>query len=353
MPLRPMKLPGDFVPLIDMVAETFQYPENPEWGIQADEHQDMTREMRVLKRLWPVFRVLQVLSPGLRDVFGGFVWEDAGKMVGVVLYERRGANSWHISTVGVLPEFRGRGIARQLVTQLVNELRKRGGIQATLGVIDRNVPAYSLYSSLGFERYNHTVELDLTADRAPAIPELPSGYVREDVRRSEGWRVQYELDKQISPSRLTQYEPVVPGQYRAPAVLRAFLPIRRLMQRREEKMILIRQEGSGNLVAWGAYNVPKRSGGVSTIQVRLDPQHPQLADCLVAHHLERVCARSPGRRVTANIPSWMPDVIHAAERYGFTRRVEVHYLGLMLQEGAYELRESGTRERVSTAVESA
>ena len=71
MPLRPMKLPADFAPLIDMVAETFQYPENPEWGIQSDQHQDMIREMRVLRRLWPIFRALQVLSPALRDLFGG------------------------------------------------------------------------------------------------------------------------------------------------------------------------------------------------------------------------------------------------------------------------------------------
>ncbi len=331
MSLRPMRLPEDFVPLIDMVAETFQYPENPEWGIQSDEHQDMTREARVLKRLWPIFRVLQVLSPALRDIFGGFVWEEEGKMVGVVLYERHGTTkSWHVSTIGVRPEYRRRGIARQLVTRLLEELRARGAEQATLGVIDRNVPAYSLYTSLGFEHYSGTVKLEVSPNGASKVRGLPPGYVREPVKRSEDWRVQYELDKRISPPQLTRYKPVVPSGYRAPALLRTFLPVRRLLQRREEKTILIRRESGGSPVAWGLYNVPKRPGSVNWMQIRLDPEHPQLADYLVAYHLERVATRAPNRRATLLIPDWMPGVIQAAERHGFTRRVEYHYLGLML-----------------------
>jgi len=331
MPLRPMRLPGDFAPVIDMVAETFQYPENPEWGIQADEHQDMVREVRVLQRVWPIFRVLQAVSPSLREVFGGFVWEDAGRIVGVVFYERQGTTkSWHINTVGVHPEYRRRGIARQLVTRVLEELRKREGVQATLGVIDRNVPAYSLYTSLGFEPYSSTVEFEATANGIPETPELPRGYVRERVKRSEDWRVQYELDKRISPPELTRYRPVVPGRYRTPALLRPFLPIRRLLQRREEKTLLIRQEMDDSPVAWGLYNVPKRPGGVCVMEIRLDPEHPQLADHLVVHHLERAAARAPDRRMTFRVPQWMPDLIEAAERYGFTRRVQYRYLGLTL-----------------------
>ena len=127
-----------------------------------------------------------------------------------------------------------------------------------------------------------------------------------------------------------RYQPVVPGRYREPALLRPFLPIRRLMQRREERTILVRPETENRPVAWGLYNVPKRPGGVCVMKIRLDPEHPQLADYLVAYHLERVAARGPDRRVTLRIPNWMPDVIRAAERYGFTRRVAYHYLGLML-----------------------
>jgi len=332
MPLRPMRLPGDFASVIDMMAETFHYPENPEWGIQADEQQDLARDAKVLKRVWPIFRVLQAVSPSLRGVLGGFVWEESGKMAGVVFYERQGmTKSWHISTVGVRPEYRRRGIARELVTGLLEELRKREGVQATLGVIDRNVPAYSLYTSLGFEQYNHSVEFELAASAAPETPALPHGYIQEDVRRSDEWRVQYELDKRISPPQLTQYQPVTPGRYRVPALLRAFLPIRRMMQRREEKAILVRRTTDRSPVAWGLYNVPKGPGGVCLVQIRLDPEHPQLADYLVAHHLEQVASRAPGRRVTFQVEDWMPDLIRAAERYGFTRRVEHHYLGLMLQ----------------------
>ena len=37
MPLRNLTLPYDLEPLVEMVAETFQYPGNPEWSVQTDE----------------------------------------------------------------------------------------------------------------------------------------------------------------------------------------------------------------------------------------------------------------------------------------------------------------------------
>jgi len=331
MPMRAIRFPGDLLPLTDMLVRTFQYPDHPEWGIREDEQQDILRYIKSLRRLWPIIRVLQLFSPALRDLFRGFLWEEAGQIVGLVLSGRQGTTkTWEVNIVGVVPEYRGQGIARQLLTRSLDDLRGRGADKAVLGVIDRNVPAYSLYTSVGFEPFSGLIEFGVTPDGPPQVPQLPDGYVVESVRRSKSWRFRYELDKRISPPEMTRYQPVVIGRYRPPLLLRPVLPLLRLLQRREMRLLLVRRATGGPPIALARYDVPKRAGGCDSIRVQLDPEHPQLADHLVAYHLGRAIARGPGRRVDIVVPSWMPAVADAANRYGFERRVEYHYMGLTL-----------------------
>jgi len=329
MPMRPLRLPGDLVPLAEMLVKTFQYPENPEWGIRADEEEDLAREIRNLRRIWPIVRAFQFVSPALRDLLRGFVWEEDGRIVGVVLCQHQGTTrSWGIGIVGVLPEHRGRGIARALLMRALDDLRSWDADKAILSVIDRNVPAYGLYKSVGFEHYSGAVELECGPSGRVDVPALPTGYVAEPVRPSRLWRLRYELDQRITPPEVRRYQPVVIGRYRPPVAVRAILPAVRLLQRREERAIAVRQSEDGRLVALGRYDVPKRPGGVNSIRVSLDPEHARLADHLVAYHVDRALTRGPGRRVGFPIPSWMTGLVESAERAGFKRRVTYHNLGL-------------------------
>jgi ribosomal protein S18 acetylase RimI-like enzyme len=329
MPMRLLRLPGDLAVLAEVIPRAFQYPENPEWSLRRDEMEDIVRMIGSLRRLWPLVRILRAFSPALRDLFRGFVWEENGQLAGAVMTQRHGTTAlWEVGLVGVLPEYRKRGIARRLLTRSLEDLRERGAEQASLGVIDRNVPAYSLYTSLGFEHYGGVVELEITPTGPPEIPPLPVGYIQEPVKRSKNWRVRYDLDKRINPPELTRYEPVVLGRYRPPLLLRPILPLLHLLQRREQKLIRLRRTLDRQVVALARYDVPKREGGVNSIRVVLDPECAELADYLVAHQLERAIARGPGRRVDLFVPDWMSHVIKAAERHGFTRRVHYHSLGL-------------------------
>ncbi len=331
MPMRPIRLPDDLTALVEVVPRAFQYPENPEWSLRQDETENVVRMIRSVRRLWPIVRVLQLFSPALRDLFRGFIWEEDGRIAGAVVAQRHGTTAlWEIGLVGVLPEYRRRGIARRLLTRTLDELRRRGAEKASLDVIDRNVPAYSLYRSLGFEPYGGGVEMETAAGVSTASPPLPDGYEQLPVPHGRSWQVRYDLDKRIVPPELTRYKPVVLGRYRPPPLLRPILPLLRWLQRREEKTVVVRRAVDGRAVAWAAYNVPKRPGGLNSIRVRLDPEHAPLADYLVAYHLERAVRRGPGRRVDFVIPDWMPAVVDAAEHHGFTRRLAYHNLGLVL-----------------------
>ncbi|MFC2081839.1 GNAT family N-acetyltransferase [Candidatus Bipolaricaulota bacterium] len=331
MPMRAFRVPADLLPLIDMFKQTFHYPDHPEWSLRTDELEHVVRELRSLRRLWPVLRVLQIFSPSLRDMFRGFVWEEDGRIAAAVIVQRQGTTAlWSIGMVAVLPEHRRRGLARKLLSRALDDLRGRGCEKVILGVIDGNVPAYSLYTSLGFEHYAGTIEFETTPSMPPTVPARPSGYTQESVKRTKLWPFQFELEKRITPPEVARFQPVDVGRFRPAPLLRLFLPLINLAQRREVKLVLLRRAEDGKLVAWGAYSVPRTSGGLNQMGVQVDPDHAELADHLVAYHLERAVARGSGRRVDFFIPDWMPVLVESAERHGFTKRIHYHSLGLVL-----------------------
>ena len=331
MPMRALRVPADLLPLVDMFKQTFHYPHNPEWSLRTDELQNVVRELRTLRQLWPLFRIMQAFSPSMRDMFRGFVWDEEGRIAAAVIVQRQGTTAlWSIGMVGVLPEYRRRGLARRLLSRALDDLRERGCEKVVLGVIDGNVPAYSLYTGLGFEHYSGTIEFECTPSAPPTVPELPREYIEESVRRTKIWPFQYELEKRTTPPAVARFQPVDIGRFRPAPLLRLFLPLIHLAQRREVKPVLIRRAQDGKLVAWGAYSVPKTSGGLNQMGVRLDSDHAQLADYLVAYQLERSVTRGPGRRVDFFVPDWMTALVGSAERHGFTKRIHYHSLGLAL-----------------------
>ena len=46
MPIRPLALPRDLIPMADMLVEAFQYPDHPEWSIQSDEQRQIVESLR-------------------------------------------------------------------------------------------------------------------------------------------------------------------------------------------------------------------------------------------------------------------------------------------------------------------
>ena len=78
--------------------------------------------------------------------------DEPGRVVGYAgLLAGRGTGDADVQTIAVLPEARGRGLGRTLVTQLVAEARRRGAREVFLEVRADNPVAQGLYASLGFE----------------------------------------------------------------------------------------------------------------------------------------------------------------------------------------------------------
>jgi len=281
MEIRPIRLPHDLSTLGGMICDTFQYPENPEWSVQTDEKEQIANAIRSFRRIWPLAFVMGVLSPPLRDMFRGYVAIEDGKVVGVTLIQRHGTTkAWVVGTVGVLPEYRRRGLARATLERALEMMKKRGAEKTWLGVINGNTPAQRLYESLGFEVYDATVDYTLTDPSLPSVPELPNGYSISRLPRFE-WRTRFEFEQRITPDEVRLYEPVEKGRFRQPLTVRILFPLVNLIQRMKEEAFVVRRTGDGKVVARCGYQASLRGKGVNSISVRLDPEHPELAAHLV------------------------------------------------------------------------
>jgi ribosomal protein S18 acetylase RimI-like enzyme len=330
MPIRPMKLPRDLIPLGEMLTETFQYPENPDWSVRTDEKEHLVNEVRTIRRLWPLVRTMQLFSQPLRDILHGYVWEEEGEIVGMTIVQRRGTTSiWGVGTVGVLPAFRRRGIARKTLQESLELIKRRGGTKAWLGVIDGNVPAQTLYERLGFEAYDGLSEYSIKPTEPPTVPPLPKGYAASRLDQND-WRTRYELEKRIAPESTRLYEPIEVGRFRRPWMLRALSPIMRFVRRAREEDFVIRLCSDAKVIAIAGYSASTRGKGVNRIWIRLDPEHPDLAPYVLGLLLDTVICQSPNLRIELSVPRWMPAVAEAAEALGFNRRVEYLKMGLVL-----------------------
>ena len=55
-------------------------------------------------------------------------------------------------TIGIMPEFQGRGLGKSLLSAALSEVKKRGAKKCFLEVRVSNLPALSLYEKTGFKK---------------------------------------------------------------------------------------------------------------------------------------------------------------------------------------------------------
>lgn len=166
------------------------------------------REMRMLTSLGPLLRVFSRAMPSLLDVFGGYVWEVEGRVVGnITLTRADGTNAqWIISNVGVLPDFRRQGIARTMMQTVLEQLRHRGASRALLHVHHENQGAKALYESLGFRYLETITEMVSDTIRPTSLPVPPDVIVRApDAKR---WYEAYEVARAALPRAIQEMRPL-------------------------------------------------------------------------------------------------------------------------------------------------
>jgi ribosomal protein S18 acetylase RimI-like enzyme len=326
MPLRELRLPQDLIPLADLIARAFHYPENPAWDVQVDEVEEMVDTFTRLKRSWPLIRPLMLLSPTLRDILHGFIWEEDG-LAGAALIQRRGSsNTWVIGDVAVLPAYRRRGIARELILATLRLVQSRGGKIATLEVIEGNLPAQRLYKKLGFEAYGSETLLDRVPPH-PALPaKIPDGFTLEKLHPFD-WRRRYEFERRVTPASYQAYEPVEEARFRQPAVMRFLQPLLQRIQGREVVLRTLQRTESASTQAIYRISLPTRGIGLVEVTAVADAAQAGVCEAVARDCVTITAGFNLDARIEWTIPDWMPGLIQEAEAVGFVRKFKAIRMG--------------------------
>ena len=80
--------------------------------------------------------------------------DDASSVIGYAGVFAPGGAEADVLTVGVVPQHRGQGIARELMARITQWATDQGSIAMMLEVKTDNVEAISLYESLGYTKLN-------------------------------------------------------------------------------------------------------------------------------------------------------------------------------------------------------
>ncbi len=198
--LRPVNLRTDLVPLADLIEIAFA-------DSMDSNGRAAVREMRTLSRLGPGLSVLLGMNDLAQGVGLGYVWIENGRLVGnTSVYPANvpTGSTWIIANVAVHPDYRGHGIARQLVQASLDMIRQRSRTRSATAILQvelRNEIARHLYERLGFvaERTFTQWRRSSSARTPPPFPfSDPSIYITR--RRPQDWRGEYALAERVRPA---------------------------------------------------------------------------------------------------------------------------------------------------------
>ena len=201
--VRPMDITRDLAGVAEVLAESFP-------GEMDTAGERAVREMRTVGRLGPLALWLELFMPVGEGFSPGYVWLEQGRVAGNATIRRAPGlgRGFLIGNVAVLPEYRGRGIARRLMEACLDKARNEGGDWAALEVRVDNLPAYHLYMNLGFHQTGAVEQLRREAI-GPAIDrvELPAGERLRKPRAGEEGRF-FALTQLVTPEELRWAEPL-------------------------------------------------------------------------------------------------------------------------------------------------
>jgi ribosomal protein S18 acetylase RimI-like enzyme len=211
--LRPFDARRDLLSVADLVELCFS-------ETLDSEGRGYLRQMRSAAANRPYLRWASSLSEGSGLPGGGFVWDEDGRIVGnltLIPFASGKQRYYLIANVAVHPEYRRRGIARQLTTAALQYAQQRGVQSAWLHARAENGGALQLYRSLNFaERASRTTwQSNLPEGRdqsawkigAPASPEEGANF-QIGPRTSEDWLQQRAWLAELYPPEVTWQLPL-------------------------------------------------------------------------------------------------------------------------------------------------
>jgi GNAT superfamily N-acetyltransferase len=160
----------------------------------------------------------------------GYVWEENGRLVGnltLIPFLSRRQRCYLIANVAVHPEYRRRGIAREMTVAAIQYARQRSAPSVWLHLREENEAAIQLYENLGFQERacrttwytpppaaNHLDQKIFHAQPEAELLRRETASLRLISRRSRHWAQQRQWLGRLYPPELTWHLAIRAGMLR-------------------------------------------------------------------------------------------------------------------------------------------
>ena len=317
--IRPLDIKNDLDELLQLFEICFANELDNRGG-------DFGEEMRSFQRILPLLNFLGRFSDGFRNMFNGFVWEEAGKIVATVSVQREGNDRtrWEIAMVATHPDYRRQGLARQLITHALEYAKTQGAQVCVLYVLAENTPAYNLYRTLGFSHYDSLIEFKL--ESLPEVTARPvDGYTIRPMKISE-WKTRYEVTCQETPNEVQAFLPVSEDQFQLSALKQWIAPLLFWLQKIGTHALAV--EFDGQVVSYMILNAEKVAKTQHHLRLRINPVHQAaLAEPMLTLALETL-QEYPRQNTLLSVRASQTDLLDLLKNYGFVEIEAQHWLGL-------------------------
>lgn len=147
--IRPINVRRDLAEIADLIELAFS-------GQMDAEGRDYLHHIRQIARSIGGYMLDGNTPETSQFPFHGYLWEEDGRIIGnltLIPVRKKGSRDYFIANVAVLPEYRGRGIARQLTDRAIDHVKSHKGKRIYLQVRADNLTAQHIYRTTGFEEF--------------------------------------------------------------------------------------------------------------------------------------------------------------------------------------------------------
>lgn len=131
---------GDAAAVVDLLDAYARDPMGGGEPLSAFARTHLAARLSAMPQAFTALALVDGVPAGLANCFEGFSTFACKPLV-------------NIHDFAVLPQWRGRGVAKALMAFVEEEARRRGACKLTLEVLQGNVAAQALYASAGFANY--------------------------------------------------------------------------------------------------------------------------------------------------------------------------------------------------------